>query len=184
MRRYRTVLISSKNGTDHAKEVSTPRISPFERAKFGFQSELGAGREEMVGMVGNDGDTMLLQELAGHPHVTEILDLLSESGCTMAMLTRFFPGQRADLHSTLGLIAAHGLLTDDIHGGRSDCRALRLTDRGESVSQMLANRRIEPATRNHELFARHRSRLVRTIGRVVNRWQRRPTSAPSSATAA
>ncbi|WP_019928979.1 hypothetical protein [Nocardia sp. BMG111209] len=82
-------------------------------------------------------------ELASHSHVVEILDLLSESGCTVALLARLVRAQWADLASALRLMAAHGLLIGGDHGSWDEPLMsrgpIRLTSRGEEVAQLLSD---------------------------------------------
>ncbi|MCX4092475.1 hypothetical protein [Nocardia sp. alder85J] len=95
-----------------------------------------------------DHDNTVLDELVSHRHVVEILDLLSESGCTTALLARLVRAQGTDLASALRLIAAHGLLTGGDHGSWDDPLTgrgpIRLTERGEAVAQVLSNPQRRP----------------------------------------
>ncbi|MFE3053516.1 hypothetical protein [Nocardia sp. NPDC059239] len=121
-------------------------------------------------MVGDHDDPMLLDELATHCHVVEILDMLSESGCNTALLQRFVPAQGVDLASALRLIAAHGLLATDDHGSWDEPLTipgpLRLTDRGEAVARALSNTAASRTPHNGGRPAEHRSVLGRAAGRV------------------
>jgi|GEM_PF-5741057 len=95
-------------------------------------------------MVGEDDDSVMLDELATHRYVVAILDLLSESGCNTPLLMRFVPARSSDLESALRLIAAHGLLAADDHGTWDEPLTipgtLRLTDQGKAIAQALSNR--------------------------------------------
>ncbi|MFJ9364995.1 hypothetical protein ACIRRA_11325 [Nocardia sp. NPDC101769] len=123
-------------------------------------------------MAGDHDDSVLLDELATHCHVVEILDLLSESGCNTALLMRFVPAQGPDLESALRLIAAHGLLATDDHGSWDEPLTipgpLRLTDRGEAVAQALSNVEAGSTPHGGDRHTAHRSVLERAAGRVLS----------------
>ncbi|MFE3024840.1 hypothetical protein [Nocardia tengchongensis] len=94
-------------------------------------------------MYGEHYDPVLLDDLTSHPHVVEILDLLSESGCNAALLARIIRAPSPDLASTLRVIAANGLLTTSDPGSWDEPLAhsgpIRLNDRGEAVAQVLSD---------------------------------------------
>ncbi|MEU6579264.1 hypothetical protein [Nocardia sp. NPDC046763] len=123
-------------------------------------------------MAGDHDDAVLLDELANHCHVVEILDMLSESGCNTALLRRFMSAQGADLASALRLIAAHGLLATDDHGSWDEPLTipgpLRLTDRGEAVAQALSNIAARRTPHDAGRLAEHRSVLARAADRVLS----------------
>ncbi|MET9489746.1 hypothetical protein [Nocardia sp. NPDC006630] len=118
-------------------------------------------------MAGDDNDSVMLEELAAQRHVAQILDLLSESGCSAPLLMRFVAARGSDLASALRVIAAHGLLVDD-HGGPDEPPAipgtLRLTARGEAAAQALSNRTVGTTDRR----VRHSSVLGRATSRVLS----------------
>lgn len=101
-------------------------------------------------MRGDHADSAMLDELAAHGHVGEILDVLSESGCNTALLTRMVRAPQADLASALRLIATHGLLAsgdpDSWDEPITSSGVIRLSDRGEAVAQALSNRQPSRAT--------------------------------------
>ncbi|RDI60513.1 hypothetical protein [Nocardia pseudobrasiliensis] len=134
-------------------------------------------------MVGEGNDSVMLDGLAQHRHVIQILDLLSESGCNTALLMRFVPARSGDLASALDLIAAHGLLVTDDHGRCDDPMTipgvLRLTDRGEAVARALADRTVTTTEYNGDRLAGHRcSALGRTVAWVLNLRRHRVTGLP------
>ncbi|WP_327145406.1 hypothetical protein [Nocardia sp. NBC_01327] len=115
-------------------------------------------------MAGDDDDAVMLEELADQRHVVEILDLLSESGCNVSLLTRFVPARNSELATALRMMAAHGLLADDRGGSDEPLTipgTLRLTARGEAAAQALSNRA------NADNRGQHSSALGRATGRVL-----------------
>ncbi|WP_460725660.1 hypothetical protein [Nocardia heshunensis] len=119
-------------------------------------------------MSGDCEDPVMLDELITHRYVIEILDLLSESGCTTALLVRILKAPSPDLAAALRLIAAHGLLSTAEPGSWDEPLlvpgALHLTDRGEAVARILSHPTVARALSGDRPHAtRH---LFRRRGRV------------------
>ncbi|MFB8004238.1 hypothetical protein [Nocardia sp. NPDC056000] len=84
----------------------------------------------------------MLDELRAHRDVVQILDLVSESGCSTALLVRMVGAPHSELVSALRLIAAYGLLATENPEDWADPVAIpgsiRLSDKGEAVAEALS----------------------------------------------
>lgn len=132
-------------------------------------------------MAGDPDDRGLFAALtASNEHIVRMLDLLSESGCTTALLMRFVPGPTAALSGALRLLAVHGLLTSDDDGSWDEPLmirgSIRLTGRGEAVAQGLAESATTAVAQDDRRPRRH-TRL-NIAGASSDR--ARPASAPRS----
>lgn len=135
-------------------------------------------------MAGDHDDLLLFDELmANSGQIVHILDFLSESGCTTALLMRFVPGSTAELAGALRLMAVHALLSADDDGSWDEPLMirgpLRLTRRGEAVAQV-STQSGTTGVAHADRRSEHHTVLRRATDRVIGR-RKRAEVAPAGA---